>query len=98
MISDYLQTGAFFTITILLIINFVFLFKKNTYYISWIIGFVLFVLYPFTWVGDVLKYSKLSNTTETKVFYWGTLLSLIIAIVFVEKWQKLGLEIMLVLH
>lgn len=82
MISDYLQTGGFLTITILLIINFVFLFKRNTSYISWIIGFVLFVIYPFTWIGDVLKYSKLSNTTGTKVFYWGTILSLIIAIAF----------------
>ena len=83
MISDYLRTGAFFTITILLIINFVFLFKKNTSYISWIFGFVLFVLYPFTWIEELLKHSKYINSsaTDTKVLYWGTIVSILIAII-----------------
>lgn len=82
MSSEYIRAGAFFTISILLIIHFIFLFKKNTSYISWIIGFVLFVIFPFTWLEDILNYSKmieLKGNTETKMYYWATVVSLIFA-------------------
>lgn len=84
MISEYIRAGAFFTISILLIIHFIFLFKKNTSYIAWIIGFVLFTIYPFTWIEDALTYSKTTvpkGNTETKIYYWGTVISLIFAVV-----------------
>ena len=51
-------TGSFLTGVALTVICIVYLFKSNTEYISWIIGIVLMLLLPVTWIGSFIKSSS----------------------------------------
>jgi hypothetical protein len=56
IVDNYLHldifTGSFFTSIALSIICIVFLFKKNTEYLSWIFGLILIVITPLTWLSN----------------------------------------------
>ena len=51
-------TGSFLTGVALTVICIVYLFKSNTEYISWIIGIILMVLLPVTWIGSFIMSSS----------------------------------------
>jgi len=53
-------TGSFFTGIALTVICIVYLFDKNTEYLSWIFGMVLMVILPVSWLGN-FWYSSNSN-------------------------------------
>lgn len=51
-------TGSFLTGVALTVICIVYLFESNTEYISWIIGIILMVLLPVTWIGSFIMSSS----------------------------------------
>ena len=55
---DHINLGlAFFVMVVILyVINFIYLFKKNTEYLAWILAFILNAIFPITWVMSIMKY------------------------------------------
>ena len=57
-ISGHINLGLslFVTTIVLHVINFIYLFKPNTEYLAWIFSVILNLLFPITWIIDVMKY------------------------------------------
>ena len=58
-----LQLFVYLMAIVLYVINFIFLFQKNTEYLAWIFSCMINVLFPLTWVGGVMSYPINSYTT-----------------------------------
>jgi hypothetical protein len=57
-----LQLFVYLIGIVLYVISFIFLFQKNTEYLAWIFSFMINVIFPLTWVGDVMSYPMNSYT------------------------------------
>ena len=51
-----LQLFIFLMGIVLYVVNFIFLFQKNSEYLAWIFSFMINFLFPITWVGDIMSY------------------------------------------
>ena len=41
---------------VLYVISFIFLFQQKTEYLAWIFSFMINIIFPLIWVGDVMEY------------------------------------------
>jgi len=65
-----LGLGLFVMMVALYVIDFVYLFKSKTEYLAWIFAFILNIVFPISWVMDVMKYP----TNKYKYYLTGCLL------------------------